>query len=84
LFNFKKENFEIGATIFSDNEVTKAMFIIKSGVVEITAKIDNEELAIERLYTGSIMNHRSFLLMDALDVSAKCSTEVTLYYLSFD
>lgn len=60
------------------------MFIIKSGVLEVILKVDNSEVVIERLYRGSIINYRSFLVGDISDVSGRCATAVTLFYLSFD
>lgn len=42
------------------------------------------DFVIERLYRGSIINHRSFLIEDNIDVIAKCATQVSLFYLDFD
>ena len=42
------------------------------------------EFVIERLYRGSVLNHRSFLLRDKIAVFARCTTPVSLYFLSLD
>ena len=39
------------------------------------------EFVIERLYRGSVINHRSFITEDRIDVNARCQMPVTLYYL---
>jgi hypothetical protein len=39
---------------------------------------------IERLYRGSIINHRSFLLADVSDINGKCAETMTIFYLTFD
>jgi hypothetical protein len=41
------------------------------------------DLSIESLGRGSVVNHRSFLLNDENDCSARCKTLVNTYSLSF-
>jgi CRP-like cAMP-binding protein len=60
------------------------MFIVKNGIIEITALIENHELVIERLYRGSIINHRAFLLADISDINGRCAETMTIFYLTFD
>jgi hypothetical protein len=60
------------------------MFLIKNGIAEISCKIENQDLTIERLYRGSIINHRSFLIADKSDISCRCSQTMTLFYMTFD
>ena len=82
MFNFKQETFDSGTLIFKENEISNAMFLIKNGLVEILVSIDGHDLVIERLFRGSIINHRSFLMADIADVSGRCGTAVTLFYLT--
>jgi CRP-like cAMP-binding protein len=84
MFNFKQETFEKGAFLFKEKDLSNAMFLIKSGIVEITCKVEAHDLVIERLYRGSIINHRSFLLADVIDINARCASTVTLFYLTYD
>lgn len=52
-------------------------------MAEIYTTMENRvDFVIERLYRGSVMNHRSFLLLDKIDVTARCATPVSLYYIS--
>jgi len=62
LFNFRQETFDKGTTLFVEKERTNRMFIVKTGIVEITVKVEGFDMAVERLYRGSVFNHRSFLM----------------------
>lgn len=84
MFNFRQETFEKGSFIFREKDKSNAMFILKSGIVEITCKVEDQDLVIERLYRGSIINHRSFLIADTSDISARCASTVTLFYMTYD
>ena len=59
------------------------MFIIQSGLVEVTHQAEGEPFIIERLYRGSIINHRSFLLNDDNDTDGKCATTVSAFALEY-
>lgn len=73
LFNFKQETFDKDTVISHEKEKVKKMYIVKNGILEITVKVDGVSLQIERLYRGSILNHRAFLVGDVSDIKAKCS-----------
>ena len=61
------------------------MFILQNGIVEILTSMDKGvDFVIERLFRGAVINHRSFLLNDQIDVSARCVTPVSLFYLDVD
>lgn len=58
------------------------MQIIHNGMVEIHTKLDNGvEFIIERLYRGSVLNHKTFITEDKIDVNASCRMPVTLFYI---
>lgn len=82
LFNFRQSTFERGAYIFKEKESTSGFFIVKNGILELLINIENTEIAIERLYRGSIINHIAFLLEETCNVSARCSDTMTLFYMS--
>ena len=42
------------------------------------------DFAIERLYRGSVINHKSFLLRDKIDINAKCGTPVCIYSITLE
>ena len=67
------------------NTNSEEMYIIQSGLIEICHDLDKEnEFIIERLYRGSIINHNSFLMNDAIDTDAKCKSNVSYYYIDIN
>ena len=61
------------------------MQVIQNGMVEIYTTMDNGvEFVIERLYRGSVINHRSFITEDKIDVTARCQMPVTLFYILWE
>lgn len=57
---------------------------MKNGILEIMVQIEGQPLVIERLYRGSIVNHRSFLIADKSDIDCKCAQTMTVFYLTYD
>jgi CRP-like cAMP-binding protein len=54
-------------------------------MVEIYTQMDNGvDFVIERLYRGSVINHRSFITEDKIDVNARCQMPVTLFYITWN
>lgn len=48
------------------------MYIVDSGVVEVYILMDKKvEFVIDRLYKGSVINHRAFLFNDEIDTFAR-------------
>jgi CRP-like cAMP-binding protein len=79
----KKIKFEKGGTIYKMGDIAKQMFIIQSGFIEVTHVAEGEPFIIEKLYRGSIINHRSFLLNDDNDTDGKCGSTVSLFALDY-
>ena len=68
----KQKQLEKGAYLYKLDTNSSEMYIIQSGVVEITHFMKgskDKEFLIERLYRGSIINHNSFLLNDGIDTN---------------
>ena len=84
LFSLQQEHFERHAFLFKTDDIASDMFIVESGVVEILTTIDGVEFSIEKLYRGSVINHKSFLFKERIECSARCCEPVTLLYLNFD
>lgn len=79
----KPRSLEEGSYLYRLNQNSDEMYVIQSGYVEISHKLDKgEEFTIERLYRGSIINHNSFIMNDGIDTDAKCKTAVSLYYMN--
>lgn len=83
LFNMQQETCEKGTFIFKEQEKSTGIFIVKSGIIEVTVTIEGSSLAIERLYRGSIINHNAFLIDDICDVSGHCIDTLTLFYMTY-
>lgn len=81
----KFAKFDKGSKIFEVEEKSTMMQIIQNGMVEIYTTMDNGvEFVIEQLYRGSVINHRSFITEDKIDVNARCNMPVTLFYIMMD
>lgn len=85
IFSMSFAKFDKGSKIFQVDETSGMMQIIQNGMVEIYTTMDNGvEFVIERLYRGSVINHRSFITEDKIDVNARCQMPVTLFYITWD
>lgn len=83
LFNFQQETCESGTYLFKEGETSSGVFIVKSGIIEISVTVEGAALAIERLYRGSIINPNAFLIGDFCDVSGRCIDTLTMFYLTY-
>ena len=73
IFSMTFAKFDKGSRIFQVDETSRMMQIIQNGMVEVYTTMDNGvEFVIERLYRGSVINHRSFITEDKIDVNARC------------
>jgi CRP-like cAMP-binding protein len=84
LFNFNQETCDKGTYIFREGDRSAAVFIVKSGILEILVRVEGFEIAIERLYRGSIINHNAFLIGDICDISGRCIDTQTIFFLNFE
>jgi hypothetical protein len=85
IFSMTFAKFDKGSKIFQVDEPSHIKQIIQNGMVEVYTTMDNGvEFVIERLYRGSIINHRSFIIEDKIDVSARCQMPVTLFYILWE
>ena len=66
------------------DEVAKSMFIVLNGCIEVFTELDGQNFVIERLYRGSVINHRSFLMQDNIDSNAVCQMQSTLLELDYE
>ncbi|CDW89695.1 UNKNOWN [Stylonychia lemnae] len=84
LFNFKQETYDRDTLLTTENEKSRKLFIVKNGIIDISISIDGHYLVVERLYRGSVLNPRAFLVGDISDIRAKCCQTQTLFYMTFD
>ena len=82
IYSMHFAKFDKGSKIFQIDETSCMMQIIQNGMVEVHTQLDNGvEFIIERLYRGSVLNHRTFITEDKIDVNASCRMPVTLFYI---
>lgn len=85
VYSLNPVNFDKGGMIFKPGDEADAMYIIDSGIVEIYIVMDNGiEFVIDRLYKGSVINHKAFLFNDVIDTYARCASLVSMYYIKID
>jgi CRP-like cAMP-binding protein len=83
IFTMKQRQLEKGSLLYRIDTFSDEMYVLQSGLVEITHQMDNgDEFVIERLMRGSVVNHNSFLMNDGIDTDAKCRTAISLYYIT--
>jgi CRP-like cAMP-binding protein len=85
VYSLNPVNFDKGGLIFKPGDEADAMYIVDSGVVEIYIVMDKGmEFVIDRLYKGSVINHRAFLFNDVIDTYARCASLVSMFYIKID
>ena len=85
IFSIEFAKFDKGSKIFEKDEVANVLWLLEGGMVEIYTIMDRGvEFVIERLYRGSIINHRSFITEDKIDVNARCFMPVTLFFIKLE
>lgn len=85
IFGLEFAKFDKGSKIFEKDEVANVCWLLEGGMVEIYTMMDRGvEFVIERLYRGSIINHRSFITEDKIDVNARCFMPVTLFFIKLE
>ena len=78
IFTMKQRQLEKGSLLYRIDTFSDEMYVLQSGLVEITHQMDNgDEFVIERLMRGSVVNHNSFLMNDGIDTDAKCRKSVS-------
>lgn len=82
----KRKTLERGKYLYKIDTNSEEMYVLQSGLVEITHKMDRgkNEFVIEKLYRGSVVNHHSFLMNDGIDTDAICRTAVSYFYINID
>lgn len=85
VYSLNPVNFDKGGLLFKPGDEADAMYIVDSGVVEVYIVMDKGvEFVVDRLYKGSVINHRAFLFNDIIDTYARCASMVSLFYIKID
>ena len=70
---------EKGSVILRKNSLADSVIIVENGCVEVVIEFEGNKFVIDRLYRGSIINYRLFLIQERVSVSY-ISSESTFIY----
>lgn len=82
MYSMQLASYESDTYILKTSDEINSVLIIETGWVEIFTEFDGNEFIIERLTTGSVINHRNALNNDKMDVSIRCLTYCKIWELS--
>ena len=82
----ERKTYHQNEKIFEKDDVVDRLIVIQSGIVELTVSYDNrlknEKFVIERLISGAILNHQSFILKGKTSAQYVCRTPVSCFELT--
>lgn len=82
IYNFSKSNYKKDHILFKQNQNADNLSIVWEGIVEFYTDFEGAEFVIERLYSGSLYNFRTFFMEDLMYVNVRCATNVTVFEIS--
>ena len=62
IYKLERINYQKGDFIVKAYEHADSILIIEKGHCEISTEFEGNEFIIEKLYQGSVINHRAFFL----------------------
>ena len=82
----ERNTYAADEVIFKPNQKIDRLIVIQAGVVQLSVPYDKrirkERFVIERLTSGAVLNHQSFLLEQKAEAEYVCKTQVSCYELS--
>lgn len=76
------KKYDAGHVIIKEATVAGSMFFVVSGVVESYTTMEGNEFVLDRLHSGSVINHRSFFLEDINSISYRAKENCQLLELT--
>ena len=64
--------------------MVSTLYFIQSGVLDVYTVFEKSDFIIDKLYSGSIINHRSFFNQEPGTVYIKVSEDSLIHYLPFE
>ena len=82
----KRKTYQAKSLLQQRNQQTNDLFLLQSGSILAYNLYSHSEVKfnIDRLERGAILNARSFLVNDILDVNFECISPVSVFTLSLD
>ena len=88
LYNMERKTYDMDDFIFRVGQKIDRLILIQSGVVQLAVTYDrrrgDQRFVIERLTSGAILNHQSFLLELKAETEFICRTQVSCFELSYE
>ena len=75
--------YERGHIIFKQYEIADTLMFIEYGVAEVYTHFEGNEFIIDDLYSGSVLNYRSFLMEDLMHVNIRCKENCKILKLKY-
>ena len=69
IYNLKGEKFKQGDILLSPGDIITRLYLLQDGVIEVYIQGENHEFVLEKLFRGSIINHRTFFTENSTDVN---------------
>ena len=82
IYSLKPVFYERGTIILKEQEVVKTVMFIEHGMVEVYTEFEGNEFLIDRLYEGSVINYRTFLMDDIMSVNIRAVENVNMLELN--
>jgi CRP-like cAMP-binding protein len=85
IFNMRQTTFDKGSYLYRIGDESAELYLIQSGQLQIQTTMEKgQTFVIEKLFRGSIINHNSVLMSDAMDTDAYCKTNVHCFVISLE
>lgn len=81
LYNLQSYKCEKGMILQVPTDEASSMLFIQNGILEVYAEIEKQEFIIERLYKGSIINHRTFFQQEQATLYIRVTDDAVVYAL---
>ena len=82
MYSFRRSNYKANHVLFKQDQNADCLSIVWEGIVEFYTEFEGAEFVIERLYSGSLYNFRTFFMEDLMYVNGRCQTNVSLIEIS--
>jgi signal-transduction protein with cAMP-binding, CBS, and nucleotidyltransferase domain len=76
MYKLIPKRYEAGNVILKVGQKIDNVIFVLNGVLEVYTELEGNEFLIEKLYSGSVLNYRSFILEDVMQVNVRCANEV--------
>jgi CRP-like cAMP-binding protein len=84
LFSMELLHFNTGEILQKPGEKINTLWIIVDGCIEVTTEFDDHKFKLARLYRGSAINYRMWVMDDNSHVFLSCQGNVVIYKLTLD